>query len=113
MGFSTGQRQDRHLNPVSGARRGRPPPAQVAQRERFRLAQEYARNVLAEPCQRRVYAALAERVKRHPAKLLESDFLTPPVVELIELSGYVGRTGGTIRVIATDDIAVAFPSSRS
>lgn len=46
------------------------------------------------------------RAKRQAAKLLESDFLTPPAVEAIELSGYNGRAGDTIRVIATVDVAV-------
>jgi hypothetical protein len=91
----------RHKGPARA-----PSPAQIAQRDRFRRAQEYARKILADPCHRRVYDALAAGAKRRAAKLLESDFLTPPVVEAIELYGYSGRPGDVIRVIATDDVEV-------
>jgi len=88
------------------ASRRRPTKAQIAQRDRFRLAGEYAARILADPWQRRVYDAIAAERNRRADKLVMSDFLTPPEVELIELSGYHRRPGDVIRVIATDDVAV-------
>ena len=83
-----------------------PSPAQLLQRQRFKRAQEYAVTVLSDPCQRRAYEAIGAERKRRPDKILESDFLTPPVVDLIELSGYKGRAGNLIRVLASDDVEV-------
>lgn len=84
----------------------KPTAAQLAQRDRFVRAAEYATETLGDPCQRRVYQALAKERNRRADKLLTSDYLTPPVVEHIEVSGYRGQPGGLIRVIATDDIEV-------
>lgn len=84
-----------------------PTPAQQAQRDRFTLAADYARRVLADPWQRRMYERLAASRNRRVDKLLMSDFLTPPVVEEIDVSGYQRRAGDVVRVIASDDIEVA------
>jgi hypothetical protein len=87
-------------------RKDKPSPAQRKQRDRFTAAGEYAREVLADPCQRREYEALALERGRRADKLIASDFLTPPVVNEIDLSGYRGRIGDLIRVRATDDLEV-------
>ncbi len=84
----------------------KPSAAQLQQRERFAAAGRYARKVLADPCQLRAYEALARERNRRADKLVASDFLTPPVVDAIDLSGYRGEPGGLIRVLATDDIEV-------
>jgi hypothetical protein len=81
-------------------------PAQLAQRERFRLAGAYATRVLADPFQRRVYETMAASLNRRADKIVAADFLTPPVVETIDLSAYRGKIGDVIRIIATDDIEV-------
>lgn len=85
----------------------KPSAPQAASRERFIAAGRYAKQVLAEPWQRRMYERLAAERGRRADKLLASDYLTPPVVEEIDLSGYHRQAGGLIRVLATDDLAVA------
>lgn len=89
-----------------GASNRNPTLAQSEQRERFRLAGEYAARVLSDPCQRQVYEALAAKQHRRPDKLLMSDYLTPPTIEAIELADYRRQPGDLIRVIAVDDVAV-------
>lgn len=86
--------------------RRKPSAAQLAQRERFARATEYARQVLSDPWQRRAYEALAKTLGRRADKLVTSDFLTPPVVEEIDVSEYRGRPRGVVRVFATDDVEV-------
>jgi hypothetical protein len=80
--------------------------AQQAQRERFALAADYARRVLTDPWQRKIYERIAAERNRRVDKLLMSDFLTPPVVEEIGVSGFRGHAGDVVRVLASDDIAV-------
>ena len=83
-----------------------PSPAQQAQRDRFTLAAAYAREVLSNPWQRRMYERLAASRNRRVDKLLMSDFLTPPVIEDIDVSVYQRRSGDLVRIIASDDIEV-------
>jgi hypothetical protein len=83
-----------------------PTGQQLAQRDRFAAAQAYRREVLADPSQQRVYMALGKQLGRRYDKIVESDFLTPPEVEHIELADYHGRAGDVIRVIAIDDVEV-------
>jgi hypothetical protein len=92
--------------PKRDGKKRKPSAAQIAQRKRFAAAGDYVRKVLADPWQRRVYEALGRERNRRADKLVASDFLTPPVVDEIELSGYRGRAGDLIRVLATDDIEV-------
>lgn len=92
--------------PDQPTRKRKPSAAQLAQRERFAAAGRYARSVLADPYQRREYERLAAASHRRIDKLVESDFLTPPVVEEINLAEYTGGSGDVIRVFATDDVEV-------
>ena len=80
--------------------------AQQAQRGKFALARAYAKRVLADPWQRQAYAKIAKRSNRRVDLLVMSDFLTPPVVEVLDVSGYQRQPGGTIRILAEDDIEV-------
>ena len=82
-----------------------PSAAQELQRERFAFAIAYAKEVLADPCQREVYTVLAKTRKRRVDKLVASDFLTPPEVTRIDLSGFAGADR-LIRVLAVDDVQV-------
>ena len=84
----------------------KPTKAQQKQRDQFAEAIHYAKRILEDPSQRYVYEAMARQQGRRADKLLASDFLTPPVVELIELAGYGGRVGDVIKVIASDDVEV-------
>ena len=46
--------------------------------------------------------------RRKPAfALAVGDFLKAPVVGAIDLSGYAGKSGGKIAIVATDDVGVA------
>lgn len=83
-----------------------PSQAQLAQRKRFTAAQAYMKQVLADPCQREAYEAMARALGRRADKLVAGDFLNPPVVDRIDLSGYHGQPGDLIRVLATDDVEV-------
>jgi hypothetical protein len=84
----------------------KPSAAQKARQGRFAEANAYAKLVLADPLQRRGYAALAEERNRKVDTMVIGDFLTPPVVEEIETSEYQRKPGGLIRILASDDIEV-------
>lgn len=83
-----------------------PSGAQLARRNAFGAAQRYARQVLADPLQRGVYQAMAKARRRPTNTLLVGNYLTPPVIETVELGGYTGNAGQEIAVLATDDVAV-------
>ena len=80
--------------------------AQQEQRERFAQARRYAQEVLADPWQREAYDRLAKQRNRRTDLLLISDYLTPPEVTAIDVSGYQRQPGDTIRLFAEDDIEV-------
>lgn len=83
---------------------GKPPTAgQTAHRERFRLAVLYGNTMLADPEKREVYEASAKRKGLMAFAVTVGDFLDAPALEEIDVSGYSGRAGETIRVVATDD----------
>lgn len=84
----------------------KPSAAQLKQRQRFSRANEYSRSVLADPCHRMAYEALAKSLNRRMDRMVASDYLTPPEVRHIELSGYHGQPGDVIRVVAVDDVEV-------
>lgn len=87
-------------------RKTRTSAAQKQTRVRFQAAQAYAAEVLADPLKRLVYQKLGAERRRPPNTLLVSNFLTPPAIEQIDASAYLGRAGGVIRIAATDPIAV-------
>lgn len=84
-----------------------PTPGQTAHRERFRLAVLYGNTVLADPAKRSIYEAAAKGKGLPAFAVTVGDFLKAPSVEEIDLSGYTGQMGETIRVIASDDFEVA------
>jgi hypothetical protein len=86
--------------------KGEPTAAQHTQRERFRAAQAYAAEVLANPLRRQEYQKLGVERKRPPNALLVANFLTPPVIEQVEFSGYAGGQGEPIWIVASDAIEV-------
>ena len=89
------------------ARPGRQSAAQKQTRVRFRAAQAYAASVLANPLWRAVYQKLGADRKQPPNALLVANFLTPPVIDRIDLAGYRGKAGGIVRVVAFDSIEVS------
>lgn len=83
-----------------------PTPSQAAQRERFRQATVYAKSVLADPERKVVYQTVAQTRKLGVFALSVGDYLNPPEVQAVDLSGYSGQAGESIRVTATDDVEV-------
>ncbi len=80
--------------------------AQKAARERFREAMAYAKWMMGNAEMRAAYEAAAKAKGRRTFNLMLSDFLTPPVVDEIDASGYSGKVGECIRVRAHDDFEV-------
>ena len=82
-------------------------PAQLAVRERFRLAANYAREILADPVRLPAYAAAARARGLSVFAFIMGDYLRPPVVEALDLAGYHGIVGDLIKVSASDTFRVA------
>lgn len=80
--------------------------AQVVQRDRFASAIAYAKRILSDPLHMRTYQSLARTQDRRYDKLLVSDYLTPPSVEEIDLSGYHRLPGSRVSILAVDDVEV-------
>ena len=74
-----------------------PGEAQLAQRERFKLANAYAAVARQEP----IYAELAAKIHRSAHHIAFSDWLNPPVIHGVE------RRGEHIDIYASDDVGVA------
>jgi len=80
-----------------------PSEAQTAQRDQFREAVTYAKQAAkSEPA----YAAKAEGTAQTAFNVALADFLHPPEIVELDVSGYTGKVGETIRVRARDDVAV-------
>ena len=85
---------------------GAPTAAQRAVREKFRLAAAYARSALLDPALRARYESAARSSRMNVGAFAITDFLTPPVVDAIDVTGYHGRVGDVIKVSAFDDFEV-------
>jgi hypothetical protein len=79
---------------------------QLAQQDKFRLAALYGKAALADPQTKQVYSDAADRKGVPIFALTVADFLNEPAVDEIDLSGYSGKTGESIRVRASDDLQV-------
>ena len=79
-----------------------PSEKQIAVRERFKLAANYARNAMKDPQLKAMYS---ERVHKSlsPFRLAANDFLQIPHIQSIDPSGYRGEAGQKIIVIARDN----------
>ena len=80
-------------------------PRRVAHQVRFRAASKWARSVLTVPEIAAVYQEAAKGTGLSPHNLAVADYMHDPVIEDIELSGYTGKKGETIRVRAKDGLA--------
>ncbi|ACB76723.1 hypothetical protein [Opitutus terrae] len=76
--------------------------AQVQARNRFKLAAAYARSTTPDA----VYEQAARENGWTPFIVMMADYLRPPEVDLINLSGYHGAIGDPITVGARDDVSV-------
>jgi hypothetical protein len=81
-------------------------PAQLAQKDKFRLAAIYGKAVLTDPVQKVIYEDAGARKGKPAFALAVGDFLNAPAVDEIDLSGYTGQIGGIIRIRASDDVKV-------
>ncbi|MGB7874524.1 MAG: hypothetical protein WBL25_09085, partial [Anaerolineales bacterium] len=77
-------------------------PAQLARQQAFREAAVYARTQKLNP----VYIEKAQGTARCSYNVAIADWLHPPEILEIDLSGWVNGDGRTIRVRAQDDIKV-------
>jgi hypothetical protein len=83
-----------------------PTPAQLAVRERFREAAAYAKSALANPERRALYEPAAQKANQPIFATVVADYLKPPTVMIVDLTGYEGQVGDPIRIVAVDDVEV-------
>lgn len=89
-------------------RRTSPPSAdQLAQRVVFLKGVSYAKAALADPATRIAYENAARTKQMSAFATAMSDYFRLPAVQDIDVSGYRGRVGDKILVLATDDVEVA------
>lgn len=81
-------------------------PAQLQQREKFAQGARYAKGALADATMKALYVAKAKAVNKPPFALAVEDYLTPPVVDAIDLGGYHKHIGDAILIKAHDDLEV-------
>ena len=76
--------------------------AQLAQQEAFREASAYAQKAK----DQEVYVSKAEGTPLHPRNVAMADWLHPPEIKDIDVSGWDGQAGQTICIEAVDDVQV-------
>jgi hypothetical protein len=79
---------------------------QQAHLDRFFAAQCYAGAQMQDPATKALYATGINERLTSARVVAIADFMNPPTVVAAEWSGYQGRAGDVIRVVATDDFAV-------
>jgi hypothetical protein len=84
----------------------RPSQAQVAQRESFAKASDYAAAIRADETARAFYEDLAQRRKTTVRALCMGDYLKAPTIHRLDVSDYNGRIGDPIYIRANDDVGV-------
>lgn len=76
-------------------------------RDRFAAATAYAKAALADPVLRPFYDDVGKTKQIGALAAAVRDYLRPPVVKTLDLTGYTGETGSKIKVAATDDVGLA------
>lgn len=80
-----------------------PTPAQEAQKQRFREAAAYAKGAAErEP----IYAEKAEGTPKTAYNVAVADWFHTPEILEIDLDGWTGQAGETVRIRAQDDVMV-------
>lgn len=79
---------------------------QKENRNKFRLASEYAERVIANDAIKQLYAQRINRRKFSAYMVAFTDFLTPPRIDEIRLDFYRGRVEDIITIHAHDDFEV-------
>lgn len=80
--------------------------AQEAVRERFRLAADYGRAGIQDPAMKVIYEPVAKERGISLYSAMMTDYLTPPTVNVVDLTGYHGLVGDVVKVRASDDVGV-------
>jgi len=83
-----------------------PSQAQLASRQVFKQASEYAKAALADETLRAFYEALAEKKDTTARAVCMGDYLNPPTVDKLDLFHYQGQAGDHIRMTTCDDVGV-------
>ncbi len=83
-----------------------PTAAQLAHRQRFRQATLYGKMVMADPEAKALYEQVAKAKGQPLFSLTVADFYHAPSVDEVDLSGYAGRVGDPVVVLASDDFQV-------
>jgi hypothetical protein len=78
---------------------------QKAQRKRFQQAVIYAKAAINDSETGELYRT-ADRKGQNPISIAVADFFNAPDIEQVDLSGYSGSAGDSIRINVTDDFAV-------
>jgi hypothetical protein len=84
-------------------------PFTAAERDnqrRFARAVAYARRVKADAGRYAPYQQAAKAMRKRACDLAIADFLNPPEINDVDLSGYTGKPGETIRIKAIDDFEI-------
>jgi hypothetical protein len=81
-------------------------PAVQEVRRRFKRAHLYAKAVADDPVRLAPYEALAASRNEQVRRIIVTDYLKSPTVDLIDLDAFSGAIGDVIRVEATDDCEV-------
>lgn len=80
---------------------------QKLQRQRFTEAVAYARSALADPVKRPFYESAARPGRLSAYNVAFQDYLRPPEIPFIQITGYQGRAGDRIYLTVTDSAPVA------
>lgn len=83
-----------------------PSQAQLACREVFKHASEYAKFAMADETRRAFYEALADEKGMTAHAPCVGDYLNQPTIDELDLSGYQGQIGDHILITICDDVGV-------
>jgi len=78
---------------------------QKEHRKRFQQAVLYAKSAIANPETKALYEQGAKEGQRS-FNVAVADFFNAPDIEHVDLSGYTGKVGDVIRILASDDLIV-------
>src|SRR5689334_20216574 len=86
--------------------KAKPSEAQLARRQAFGKASDYAKAALADEARRAFYEALAEASNMTVRALCVGDYLNAPTIDDLDSSLYHGQMGDCIRITTNDDVGV-------
>jgi hypothetical protein len=101
------QRGGKTIVSTAPRKSGKESEAQKEHRRKFQQAVLYGKAATADPATAELYAAKSGAQKRQPLNVAVADFFNAPDIEHIDISGYAGRPGDTIRIFVTDDFTVS------